>query len=265
MIFIPTFNAADFLERTLVSALNQTKQVDIVVVDNCSSDDTIKVAQKYDVEIVQNSLNLGRIGNWNRCIEIVQEREVPYFKLLFAGDILKSNAFEEYEKVFENNNIGLITSKYEIIEKDGTTITNQTIEKEKVFRSREALELNLQKRNWYASPSIQAFRTKAIKDVRFDEKLPWAADWKFCIDLSKQTDVYYVDKVLAEFHKDSRRYLDSQSNKLSSIAEEMYIMTNLMEELKLTQKYEKQIKESFTNKLVSRRDLPKFILKKVFG
>jgi len=265
MILIPTFNAEQFLERTLVSALNQTKKVDIVVVDNCSTDNTIKIAQKYNVEIVQNSSNLGRIGNWNRCIEIAQEKRAPFFKLLFAGDILKENAFEEYEKVFENNNIGLITSKYEIVERDGTNSFNQTIEKEKSFTSKEALELNLQKRNWYASPSIQAFRTESIKDVRFDDKLPWAADWKFCIDLSKQTDVYYIDKVLAEFHKDSRRYFDSQSYKLSSISEEMYIMTTLMEELKLSEMHEKQIKEFFINKLISRRDLPNFILKKVFG
>jgi len=265
MILIPTFNAENFLERTLVSALNQIKKVDIVVVDNCSTDNTIKIARKYDVEIVQNSLNLGRIGNWNKCIEIAQEKKASFFKLLFAGDILKENAFEEYEKVFINQNIGLITSKYEIVEKDSSKTINQTIEKEKSFTSKEALELNLQKRNWYASPTIQAFRTESIKDVRFDDKLPWAADCKFCIDLSKQTEVYYVDKVLAEFHKDSRRYLDSQSNKLSSISEEMYIMTNLMEELKLSEIYEKQIKEFFINKFISKRDLPIFILKKVFG
>lgn len=265
MILIPTFNAEQFLERTILSAINQTKKVHIVVVDNCSTDDTIKIAQKYDVEIVQNSLNLGRIGNWNRCIDIAQEKKASFFKLLFAGDILKENAFEEYEKVFENNNIGLITSKYEIVERDGTKSINQTIEKEKSLSSKEALELNLQKRNWYASPSIQAFRTESIKDIRFDEKLPWAADWKFCIDLSRQTYVYYIDKVLAEFHKDSRRYLNSQSNKLSSISEEMYIMTALVEELKLSENYENQIKDFFTNKLISRRDLPSFILKKVFG
>lgn len=265
MILIPTFNAEQFLERTLISALNQTKKVDIVVVDNCSTDNTIKIAQKYDVEIVQNSSNLGRIGNWNRCIEIAQEKKAPFFKLLFAGDILKENAFHEYENIFENQNIGVITSKYEIVEKDGTKSINQTIKEEKSFTSKEALELNLQKRNWYASPSIQAFRTESIKNIRFDNKLPWAADWKFCIDLSKQTDVYYINQVLAEFHKDSRRYFDSQSNKLSSIGEEIYIMTNLMEDMKLSRNYEKQIKEFFINRLISKRDLPKFILKKVFG
>jgi glycosyltransferase involved in cell wall biosynthesis len=264
VIFIPTYNAQEFIERTIVSATTQTKKVDIVVIDNCSTDDTIKIAQKYDVEIIKNSSNLGRIGNWNRCIEVAQERETLFFKLLFAGDVLKSNAFEEYEKVFQNQNIGLITSKYEIIEKDGTKTINQTIEQEKRFTSNESLVLNLQKRNWYASPSIQIFRTKFIKNVRFDEKLPWASDWKFCLDLSKQTEVYYINKVLAEFHKDSRRYLNSQSNKLSSISEEMYIVTALMEELKLSQNYEKQIKDFFTNKIISGKDLPKFILRKVF-
>jgi len=264
MILIPTFNAEVFLERTIISALNQTKKVNIVVVDNCSADNTIKIAQKHNVEIIQNSVNLGRIGNWNRCIEIAQEKKVPFFKLLFAGDVLKKNAFEEYEKVFTNQDIGLITSKYEIIEKDSSKTINKTIEQEKSFTSEEALELNLQKRNWYASPSIQAFRTEDIKDVRFEDKLPWAADWKFCIDLSKQTGVYYIDKVLAEFHKDSRRYFDSQSKKLSSISEEMNIMTNLMEELKLSEMYEKQIKELFMDQLISRKDLPSFILKKVF-
>ncbi len=265
MILIPTYNSQEFLEKTLNSAINQTKKTDIVVVDNCSTDGTIDIAKKYAVEIVINDKNLGRIGNWNQCIEIAIKKEAEYFKLLFAGDVLKLNAFEEYESIFKQYDIGLITSKYEIIEKDGTKIVNQTISEDKLITSNEALELNLQKRNWYASPSIQAYSTKSVKNIRFDENFPWVADWKFCIDISRVSNVYYSDKILSEFHKNSRRYYESQSNALSSLSEEIYLQTNLMEELTLSPKYEDQIKKYFINKLISKRELVPLIFKKFLG
>jgi len=264
MILIPTFNSQEYIEKTIISALKQTKEVEVIVVDNCSTDGTLEVIKKYPVHLIQNKKNLGRIANWNRCLEIALSKEPKYFKLLFAGDILKSDAFEKYDKIFSMfPTVGLLTSKYEIIEADGKKVLNQTIDKEQLIDSKKALELNLIKNNWYASPSIQVYRTITIQETRFDDNYPWVADWKFCIDISKKSNVYYCDSVLAEFHMKNRMYYNTQLLKLSSIAEEMYIMTSLMEELGLSSEYERKMKKYFRNRLISKKELPIFILDKV--
>ena len=45
---IPLYNESEFLEETIISLLNQSyKDIEIVAIDNNSSDDSFKILQKY--------------------------------------------------------------------------------------------------------------------------------------------------------------------------------------------------------------------------
>ena len=47
-VLIPTYNRAQFLERALQSLTRQTyKQFQVIVTDNCSSDNTDHVVEKF--------------------------------------------------------------------------------------------------------------------------------------------------------------------------------------------------------------------------
>ena len=61
-----------------------------MVVDNCSNDDSINNLQQQCnqlnyLRIVKNKKNYGRIGNWNRCLEIAQGKFILF---LFANDLI---------------------------------------------------------------------------------------------------------------------------------------------------------------------------------
>ena len=64
-IIIPTYNAESYIARCLESCINQTfSDIEILVVDDCGSDDSIKIAQSYadrdsKIRIIQNPHNLG--------------------------------------------------------------------------------------------------------------------------------------------------------------------------------------------------------------
>jgi len=68
---IPAYNAAKYLPLLLSSALAQTVPFDeILVFDDCSSDDTGSVAAKYGARVIRSDRNVGCSVGKNRLLEI---------------------------------------------------------------------------------------------------------------------------------------------------------------------------------------------------
>lgn len=267
MIIIPAFNSAAYLESTLASALRQTLTVPVLVVDNCSTDSTPDLVSRYDgVELVQNERNLGRIGNWNRCVELALERSPEFFKILFAGDTIRPKAMERYREVFRAHpEVALITSSYQIV-RDGQIVeTVAHLPGTEQIAPDRAQELGLSIGNWFASPSIQALNTQRVGQVRFSEAYPWAADWKFCLDLTANHPSYYLAEVLAEFRMEFRKFYGAEEKKLRSTAEWFYLTSVLLETRRphlapeAVTAYERMIKRKLF-RAVRMRELPSFLV-----
>jgi len=96
-IVIPVYNRQNLVRRAIESALAQTfSEIEVVVVDNCSSDNTWSVVQEYRshdprLRCYRNNRNIGCVANWLKCLEISQGQ---YVKILFSDDWLEVNAIE---------------------------------------------------------------------------------------------------------------------------------------------------------------------------
>ena len=67
---IPAYNAADYLPRLLTSAAQQTVPFDeILVYDDCSTDDTAVVAEAHGATVVRGEVNWGCSAGKNRLAE----------------------------------------------------------------------------------------------------------------------------------------------------------------------------------------------------
>ncbi len=89
-IGIPTYNrASSYLKQTLLSAVNQTyKHIEIIVSDNCSSDDTESVVKAFNdprIRYYRQKDNIGPMDNRNFCLE---QSQGEYFSLLFDDDVI---------------------------------------------------------------------------------------------------------------------------------------------------------------------------------
>ena len=42
--------------------------------------------------------NLGRVGNWNRCLDLFAKSNFEYIKFVFSGDVIKPNCVEVLSK-----------------------------------------------------------------------------------------------------------------------------------------------------------------------
>jgi glycosyltransferase involved in cell wall biosynthesis len=96
-ICIPTFNSEMYLEECLQSVLHQTiENFEVIIVDNCSTDKTLDIAQKYAsldnrVRVIQNTCNLGLVGNHNRCLELAQGE---WIKFVHSDDFITPDCID---------------------------------------------------------------------------------------------------------------------------------------------------------------------------
>ena len=110
-VLIPVYNREWFLEQCIQSALNQSfTDIEVIVVDNASTDGTWKVCQDYAaldprVRIFRNETNIGPVRNWQRCIN---EAEGLYGKLLFSDDLIEPDYLENTLPFFTNCDVGFV-------------------------------------------------------------------------------------------------------------------------------------------------------------
>lgn len=94
-IAIPTFNGARTIASVLDILLPQViKEVEVIIVDNCSTDSTPEIIyhyiQKYPwIKYHRNETNIGADGNFLKCMNLAQGK---YIHLLSDDDILTENS-----------------------------------------------------------------------------------------------------------------------------------------------------------------------------
>ena len=66
-VAMTTFNGEKYIEKQIESILNQSLSVDeIIICDDGSTDNTIELMKKYNVQIIQNKTNLGYKLNFKK-------------------------------------------------------------------------------------------------------------------------------------------------------------------------------------------------------
>lgn len=111
-ILIPVYNRVNLVGETIDSAINQTyKNIEIIIVDNCSNDGTWELLKQYvlidnRIRIFRNDENIGPVRNWKRC---VSEAKGDFAKLLFSDDLIKRKYIEETIKIFDENTSFVLT------------------------------------------------------------------------------------------------------------------------------------------------------------
>lgn len=131
-ICIPTYNAERTIRETLVSILNQNYQnISIHVVDNASTDNTLKVVSGIAdsrINIHENQMNIGGEGNFNRCIQFFDGK---YAAIFHADDVYESEMLAKQVEFMEANpEAGAVFTAAKIINDSGSVIGHIRLPKE---------------------------------------------------------------------------------------------------------------------------------------
>ena len=111
-VVIPNLNGEDYLEDCLDSLEKQTIDVNIVVVDNGSTDDSLSVISAYPgIHVIKKSSNTGFTGGVNTGIEYALENGADAVALLNNDAAAEKDWLEQLMGEFDNEEIGVATSK----------------------------------------------------------------------------------------------------------------------------------------------------------
>jgi len=97
-IAIPTYNGRAHIRDAIASATAQTyARVEILIVDDCSTDDTLNISRTFashraNVILRAGSQNIGLAGNFNRCL---RAGSGSWVKFLLQDDLLDQRCVED--------------------------------------------------------------------------------------------------------------------------------------------------------------------------
>ena len=200
-ICIPAYNAEATLASCLRSVLMQdVPDTEIVLVDNCSTDRTIELARDMlsshpTARIIENKTNVGRIGNWNRCLE---EAKGKYIKFAFTNDALLPGAVRALVHAMEVHPDTVIGgSRQKTVSEMPEVLPEVRSDVATCVRnSADSLEY-LASHGFASLGSLNGmiYRRSAIVDtgLKFREDIPYFADFVNALELAATGATAYVD------------------------------------------------------------------------
>lgn len=119
------YNQEEFVLESLFSVVNQNyTAVELIVVDDCSSDNSKEVIEKWlldfpKIQFITNEVNLGSTKSFNKALK---KANGEFIIDLAADDILVSNCITSQINAFKNTtykNLGVVYGNAELISEKG--------------------------------------------------------------------------------------------------------------------------------------------------
>jgi glycosyltransferase involved in cell wall biosynthesis len=100
-IVIPTYNSSGYMPGLLDSIFNQAiDNMEVIIVDDCSTDNTVEIVKKYSVRVIQMETNAGPARARNRG---VREAAGDIIFFLDSDVIVLDGTIQEVNDYFQNH------------------------------------------------------------------------------------------------------------------------------------------------------------------
>ena len=245
-IVIPVFNAQEFLEECVNSALNQTySNTEIIVVDDGSTDHSPEILKKYSDRIILVTKKNG--GTASALNEGIRSMTGTWFKWLSADDVLYPNALEEMiieSSKIENKENTIFYSNYDIINSDGKII-DKFIEPN--YNELESFQQHVILLDHYFGNGTTSLihRSTIEKYGLFDETIGYKEDYelwlRYCV--LHNCRLHLIPKILAKYRVHQKQLTKEKA--VISLSQTNKIQKIILDKIKPEErkKYEATIKE----------------------
>lgn len=166
-IIVPAYNVERYIEECIDSLLNQTyKNIEIIVLDDASTDATLYLLKQYEgqIQLIENELNQGQGARRNQGIKLAKG---DYIYFVDSDDWIESKTIEELVNQAVKTDADLVRfngkafSEGEVtLEREGQYNFSHQLEHQKVYRGDDLLEKN--RRSFSASPCLYLIKKSVI-------------------------------------------------------------------------------------------------------
>jgi glycosyltransferase involved in cell wall biosynthesis len=189
-VAIAAYNGEKYIKEQLISILNQSGTVDeVIICDDKSTDDTVKICKDFIEQngldnwfVFENEVNKGYCHNFYGAID---KCKGDVIFLADQDDKWRENKVERMmETLKENNDIYVLSSRYDVIDSFGNVIENSGITYlgDKFDGSIEYLDFN----SFIGCSYIRGFSLCFKKEIKeklkpLDFKSLLSHDWYICM------------------------------------------------------------------------------------
>ena len=200
-VLMSSYNHEKYIAQAIESVLDQTfRDLELIVVDDCSTDNSRKIIESYQakdprVKSFFHSINMGIPATANDCLRRASGKYISY---LGSDDLWMEDKLEKQLRVLEKIPNKLVWSEALIIDGKGTP-TGKTVTQllgaqkmsgylfEELLREQTVLFQSL------------IFSADYVRELRRDEKLKFASDHRFIVELSRIHPFYFIEEPLAKY------------------------------------------------------------------
>ena len=207
-VYIPTYNRSGMLKGAVESVLAQSfEDFELIISDNASEDETQTVVKSFNdprIVYLHNDQNIGFQKNWQRSPALSKGR---YITILSDDDLMMpENLALKVEVLSKNERVGLVHSKFHLINGDGMIVKYNTNwahgpdrDCDAIERGREVLEKMLLTFN-IINPSTVMFKRECYERLGgFSKKLRLTDDWEYWMHIAAYYDVAFLAKPLVKW------------------------------------------------------------------
>ena len=241
-IGIPVYNSADYIERTVLSALSQSfPNIEYLIIDDCGNDGTMDRllnlkkthSRGYALRILHNESNRGVGFSRNRIIDEAQGR---YLYFLDSDDIIEPDTIQKLYDAILKNNAQIAYGSYEIVDGINNGNTRVYQKPQMVFSCQDELAKYTFEhiRNFHVSACNQLIDMSFLcsSGVRFPDVSYWE-DMAFTTELvTKVTNAVLLSDITYHYiaHNNSlSHYQDRDNIKKTELLENISVLNHLKE------------------------------------
>ncbi len=235
---VPCYELGHMLRRCIDSILAQEfGDFEILIMDNCSLDDTPRVAKSYQdprIRYIRNDTNIGHIANFNRGISLAKGR---YLWLLAADDSLRAtNALGRFVDILEKNaKVGLVFSRAVELrgnQESGLVHWADCGNEDRVWDGITFLH-RLIISNCIVMSSVLARKECYDKITNFPQAIPHAGDWYVWCSFAFNYDVAYCAEPMISFrvHDASLTSVFNREDSLAGVGDEVNMLLRIDSQL----------------------------------
>lgn len=193
-IISPSYNCEKFIDKTIESVLAQTyKNWELIIVDDCSSDNTDAVVARYNdkrIKYLKNDENSGAAVSRNRALREAKGRWIAF---LDSDDLWLPEKLEKQIHFMESNNYHFSYTNYEEINEEGEKLGV------KVTGPKVITKTGMINYCWPGCLTVmydaEFYGLLQITDIKKNN------DYAMWLKICRKADCYLFDEFLAEYRR----------------------------------------------------------------
>lgn len=234
---VTSYNHAEYIDQQMQALLSQSYQnLEIIVVDDCSTDNSVEVLEKYrvypNVKIIALKENQGYVNSSNFG---VSQASGEYIIFSQCDDYCDRDQIKILLSKFQlENSVGVVYSSSDLVDEQGAFLRNDFSFREKKFQEQcrsdcliESEEMQMYLSVHCVIPNLSAAMIKKelfYKVGGLTEKYKVCADWDLWCKLSRNCDFYYIRAPYNYFrmHSTTIRNLNKIDQQIKEIIDLVY-------------------------------------------